>query len=784
MSERSTSFLTLLRQPPEGLPAELDLLVVGAGPAGTAAAFRARELGLSALVIEYDDVLKRIRDYSKSKLILPGFGGGDRLRFPKGGALLDRLRFAPTDKDDLHRGWKGLYLENQVPIQIGLELTALEDGPDGLLLASAWDHTRRQEARFRTFAVLLAVGRGVPRRFDVPGNTDGIAYRLSDPDLYVGHPALVLGGGTSAAEAVIAISNAKIAAGDESAVYWSYRGTKMPRVSKALAEVFFEAWVGNGNIRYYPRSEPAAVVVGDDRREYLALRVARRCLPGEPSETTLLEFPKEHCIACIGEDAPLAFLASLGVPLYSDEAGRKRMLVTAELESARPNVFLAGDLLAQSYLEAESFPADPETCREVKHPGNIKNALRDGTRVAQVVALRRGKSALASAEVADAEEADAEAATAEAAPAAAPGRAPEAPPRERGPAGSGGGVPPSRPPASPALRLLELTPAGVEAEEHLVPAGGTFTVGRRGSDLSFPEDESLGEPHVTLEPVDGVFRLVDHGAAGGSFLRLPPGEARPLTAGDQLRAGRQFLLLEGRCLRTFDASGRETGRHEATQRAIILGRDAPDVVLDAADPSLSRRHLAVAVKDGSVTVKDLGSANGTFLRIRGSVLLAGGAEIQLGRRFFRLVTEAPPKAPPDLPAASPPPLPTPKPKEPTDIRRLAAAVPATAAREEPTGPAGAPSVVFRGVSAALPIAGGQTLCDVAEAHGLPLRAECHAGICGSDPIRILSGSEHLDPVGDGESDTLRDLCGLEPGTCRLACMVKARGPVEVEIVES
>ena len=61
---------SLILPEPVTLPEILDLLIVGGGPAGTAAAFRAKELGLSALVVDYDDVMKRIRDYAKDKLIL------------------------------------------------------------------------------------------------------------------------------------------------------------------------------------------------------------------------------------------------------------------------------------------------------------------------------------------------------------------------------------------------------------------------------------------------------------------------------------------------------------------------------------------------------------------------------------------------------------------------------------------------------------------------------------------------------------------------------------------
>ena len=76
---------SLVLDAPVELPDVLDVLIVGGGPFGTAAAFRLKELGLSALVIDYDDLMKRIRDYAKEKPILPDYGGGDRMQFPKGG---------------------------------------------------------------------------------------------------------------------------------------------------------------------------------------------------------------------------------------------------------------------------------------------------------------------------------------------------------------------------------------------------------------------------------------------------------------------------------------------------------------------------------------------------------------------------------------------------------------------------------------------------------------------------------------------------------------------------
>src|SRR5688572_25481807 len=249
---------SIVLDPAPALPKILDALIVGGGPFGTAAAFRLKELGRSALVIDYDDLMKRIRDYAKDKQILPDYGGGDRMQFPKGGPLISRLQFQPIDKDQMCLEWKSMYREFGVPAQIGVELTGLEREGD-IWNVACWNHNLKSEQRYKARHVVLAFGRGVPRRFDIPGNTDGLAFGLTAAEKYVGQAALVIGGGTSAAEAVIAISCVKNAAGDETDVYWSYRSEKMPKVSRALADAFFDAFVGNGTVANLPNGRPGAV---------------------------------------------------------------------------------------------------------------------------------------------------------------------------------------------------------------------------------------------------------------------------------------------------------------------------------------------------------------------------------------------------------------------------------------------------------------------------------------------------------------------------------------------
>ncbi len=760
----------------------LDLLIVGGGPGGTAAAFRAKELGLEPLVIEHDDLMRRIRDYSKDKLILPTFGGGDRMGFPRCGPLVDCLHFGPIDKDDMCAEWQGHYAEHGVRKRIGVELTGLERRDDGVWAVQAWDHATRCEAPMLARHVVLAIGRGVPRRFDIPGSTDGIAFRLRDPATYVGAPACVIGGGTSAAEAAIAISNAKAAAGDPSAVYWSYRGDKLPRVSRALAEVFFEAYVGNGNIRYYPRSEPAAVVTADDRREYLAIRVDRRRMDGRPAETSHLEFSKESCLACIGEDIPEALLASFGIHMATGgPKNRKRMVVNRCLESQQPNVYLVGDILSQAYFETEDFGADPATFREVKHRGNIKSALRDGVLVAQVVHQRLAGKTEIDVTVEEAE----------------PEAAEKRPPVMAGyghPADEDG-PPPESLEAGRRLRdaaayLIRVLPGGVEEEEHPIVEGAVLTLGREGCDASFPTDTLLSPRHASISHTEDGTYLRDDGSATGVFLKVPSRRKIAVQPGDLLRAGRQFLLFVasegGYAVTHFDAAGNELGQHPLSERTLVFGRQAPDVTLDPKDGTLSRRQLAITVADGAgrpaegadagpILVKDLKSVNGTYLRVKSAYKIEHGDQFRIGQQLFTFSRER--DAVLDAGHAEAAPA--------AAVESVAEAARAAQATEQVSvaaGPTGA-TVTFKGLGRTLPVAPGQTLCDVAEAAGLAFNAECHSGICGSDPIRILSGHENLAAAPtDGESETLEDICDLEPGPCRLACMTRIKGPVEVEIL--
>src|SRR4051812_34628339 len=82
--------------------------------------------------------------------------------------------------------------------------------------------------------------------------------------------------------------------------------------------------------------------------------------------------------------------------------------------------------------------------------------------------------------------------------------------------------------------------------------------------------------------------------------------------------------------------------------ALVVGR-APTCDIPVIDPTISRRHAEIECRDGGVTVRDLGSSNGTFLngaRVESGAVNPGDT-VTFGKVGFRLqqLTPAPVTAP-------------------------------------------------------------------------------------------------------------------------------------------
>lgn len=162
-----------------------DLVVVGAGPAGIAAALWARAFELDAIVLE---------------------------RGPRVGGQLHRIHFAPPQ---LATGAGGTgpemaalaeqrLAQHRVACRTGVEVSALLDPGTGVRLAGG--------ERIEAAAVLIATGLR-PRPLDVPGaaRLEGAGVSSSatrDLERFRGRPMVVVGGGDAAFENALILSRA------------------------------------------------------------------------------------------------------------------------------------------------------------------------------------------------------------------------------------------------------------------------------------------------------------------------------------------------------------------------------------------------------------------------------------------------------------------------------------------------------------------------------------------------------------------------------------------------
>jgi pSer/pThr/pTyr-binding forkhead associated (FHA) protein len=195
-------------------------------------------------------------------------------------------------------------------------------------------------------------------------------------------------------------------------------------------------------------------------------------------------------------------------------------------------------------------------------------------------------------------------------------------------------------------------------------AGDEIGAGRSQGQILFPSDGSLAPLHATFFYRDGRLHVRDEGSAGGTFLRLR-GLTVPLKPGDLFALGDRLLRYAG-LLPPVPAGSPDGTRRLGSPRpqgpaAIVEERleggatgrvwvrPGPSVTLGRAgcslnlgdDPFLSQAHAEILVEpDGSARLRDLGSANGTFVRVPSGAEreLQDGDLLRMGREVLRVVT--------------------------------------------------------------------------------------------------------------------------------------------------
>ena len=193
---------------------DYDVVIVGCGPAGLSAGLSAIQHKLRYKLIEQEDSLGgAVYHYPRQKIAMTS---------PVKLALVGTVKFGEVQKEKLLTFWLGVVKKTGLQIAFRECLEGIDQQSEGFLVHASTGH-------YSTRSVLLAMGRrGTPRKLEVPGEESAkVMYRLIDPAQYEGQSVLVVGGGDSALEAAIALSEQ---AGTQ--VQLSYRSAAFSRVKQ------------------------------------------------------------------------------------------------------------------------------------------------------------------------------------------------------------------------------------------------------------------------------------------------------------------------------------------------------------------------------------------------------------------------------------------------------------------------------------------------------------------------------------------------------------------------
>ena len=256
----------------------LDVLIVGAGPAGFAASLTAMAHGLRFATIEQESLGGCVFQYPRGKLVMTA---------PATVPLVGKINFRQTSKEALLEFWKEAERKTGVKINYRERVEDITRERGGFVVKTS-------RAQYRARTVLLAIGRrGTPRKLNVPGEElPKVVYRLIDPEQYAGQRVLVVGGGDSALEAA-----ASVAESGSGGVVLSYRGEAFDR-AKARNRDRVQAAARSGSLQVMLQSNVKKI-----DREQVAIERG-----GE-----MLHMENDAVIVSAGGVLPSDFLRRVGI---------------------------------------------------------------------------------------------------------------------------------------------------------------------------------------------------------------------------------------------------------------------------------------------------------------------------------------------------------------------------------------------------------------------------------------------------------------------------------------
>lgn len=296
----------------------LDLIIIGAGPAGISAAFEAQKLGLEYLVIEKALIGNTIYNYPVGLAV---FSTVNELEFNEGD--LKPAREKPT-REELLSYYVRFVLENNLNVQTEEEVLNVEK------LEENHFRTTTNKGVYESKTILFAIGAmEYLRKLNVPGeDLPKVHHLFRETYPYVKKNAMVIGGGNSAGEA---------------ALFLAQEG------ANAILAIFRDDWENNdpkqGCIKYWVKQPLEQELEKNCLNVYFLKRVVEireKEIVLENENGAIETFPNDVVFILIGADAELGLLKNLGVETRKSKYGEVPVYTEETFETNVAGVYVAG----------------------------------------------------------------------------------------------------------------------------------------------------------------------------------------------------------------------------------------------------------------------------------------------------------------------------------------------------------------------------------------------------------------------------------------------------------
>jgi thioredoxin reductase (NADPH) len=321
----------------------LDLLIIGAGPAGIAAAFEAKKAGLRYVVIEKGLIANTVYHYPVGLTV---FSTTNELEFRDGD--LKPAREKPT-REELLSYYVRFVLDNELDVRTeervisvvsaGRENHPVGETPTPLLRKERSFVVETDRSSYETRNVLFAIGAmDYPRKLNVPGeDLPKVHDHFRETYPWVKKKALIVGGGNSAGEA---------------ALFLAQEG------AETTLAIFRGDWENNdpkqGCIKYWVK-QPLEEELNEHclRLFFLGKVVEIRDgeveLENENGERVVLE--NDIVFVLIGSDADLSMMTGLGVETTKGKYGEIPVYDPETYETSVPGIYVAGHFTNERHIK-------------------------------------------------------------------------------------------------------------------------------------------------------------------------------------------------------------------------------------------------------------------------------------------------------------------------------------------------------------------------------------------------------------------------------------------------